>query len=490
MAKKLVTPPLVEPTGDAAPRALEARLHPRFPLEEVMAIEPAALPRVVAQRPEPSAGSADGAYGRVGTVAVIRIDGPLSQRGGDWWDGYEWIRMRFEAALRDPSVRAVVLRINSPGGVASGCFEAALAMRKAKAAAGKPVFAFADEHGYSAAYAIATCADAIYLPAPGGVGSVGVRTTLFDLSKANEEMGVRVVILASGAKKVDYDPALPLDDETIARWQARTNQLAAIFADVVAKARNMTPEDVLALEGACLYGKDAVRAGLADGVMSWDECMQLVQKKALTSAPRAAAPTETTMQTIARALGLKDDASEAECLAALTDKMNAAATAERVRTALEARVIEATGAKTVEAAFGVVAAWKTGAEQVPALTAKLAELDGHIVARDRDALIAEGVKAKKLTPALAEWAKTQSVESLKAFLEKAPAHAALSSVEQPASTPGTNASGASAPPEAPAQDLAGKRWEDLKPAQKHELHQTNKPLYDALKADFDRRTKS
>ena len=51
--------------------------------------------------------------------------GPLDQRGGFWWDGYDSVSERVSAALADRDVQAVVLAIDSPGGVVAGCFDAA-----------------------------------------------------------------------------------------------------------------------------------------------------------------------------------------------------------------------------------------------------------------------------------------------------------------------------------------------------------------------------
>lgn len=214
-------------------------------------------------------------FERHGAVAVVRVSGPLLQRAGYCWDGYDAIAKRFTAAMTDPSVHAVKLHLSSGGGVVAGCFEGVRAMRRLKAEVGKPVFAFADEWAYSAAYALACVADEIYLPRPGGVGSVGVIGTLMDWSALNAEMGLRVVVITSGAQKADGHPDMPLSQEVIDRAQARINDLGGQFAELVGEARQMTREQVLRLEAACLYGEDAVRAGLANGVASYAEVLAL-----------------------------------------------------------------------------------------------------------------------------------------------------------------------------------------------------------------------
>ncbi len=250
------------------------RRSPRsFSPDEFMAIEPRALERAffpgffddVETKP----------YDMSGAVAIIDIDGPLMQRGGYWWDGYEAIRGRFEAALADKAAGAIILKISSPGGVVSGCFAQSRAMRAAKEAAGKPVYAYADESAYSAAYAMACIADKIYLPREGGVGSVGVIGVLEDWTKFNDQMGIKVAVITSGKHKADGHPDVELKQDVIARYQTRINQLADSFIEVVADARGLAKADVRALEADCFYGDDAVRVGLADAVQSYEDVLAL-----------------------------------------------------------------------------------------------------------------------------------------------------------------------------------------------------------------------
>jgi capsid assembly protease len=224
-------------------------------------------------------------YQVVGRAGIISVDGPLMQRAGGY-EGYDRVASRFSQALADPSVGTVVLRINSPGGQASGCFEAARSMRVAKQVSGKPVIAYADEHAYSGAYAIASVADKIYLPEAGGVGSVGVISVLEDYSKANERFGVNVKVITSGARKADGHPDVPLTPEAIAREQEVVDHLAGIFASLVGESRNMSKEAVLKLEADTFEGQKAVSAGLADGIATFASVLQRANGEPTTTAGR------------------------------------------------------------------------------------------------------------------------------------------------------------------------------------------------------------
>lgn len=247
-------------------------------LDEYMAIYPSAIERSFFSFFSDDDDDED--YELNGSVAVVSIDGPLMQRGGWFYDGYEAIGDRFESALSDKAVTAVVLKINSPGGVCSGCFSNARSMREMKAEYSKPVFAYADESAYSAAFAMACVADQIYLPPEGGVGSVGVIGVLEDWTAYNAEQGIKVAVITSGKYKADGNPDVALTQAVIDRYQARIDMLGRSFAELVGAARGMIPDAVLGLEAACFYGQDAVNAGLANGVSTLEDVIAKAQASA------------------------------------------------------------------------------------------------------------------------------------------------------------------------------------------------------------------
>ena len=191
------------PTRSKRPRSQAQRAF--RPAESVLAMEASALPRMWS--PWSDEDDEEDEFLRFGDVAVVCIDGPLSQRGGWFFDGYESVADRISCALECDEIKAVVLKINSPGGVVAGCFETVKALRAGKT---KPVYAYADECAASAAYALACVADQIWLPASGMVGSVGVIGVVEDYTEAMAMHGVRVAVLTTGARKADGNPAVAL----------------------------------------------------------------------------------------------------------------------------------------------------------------------------------------------------------------------------------------------------------------------------------------
>lgn len=345
-------------------------------------------------------------YGLVGDVAVVSVDGPLQQRGASWWDGYDSVTDRIKAALSDPRARAVVLKLNSPGGVAAGCFEAVRAIRAAVQASGKTLVAYADEMACSGAYALACAASKIYLPASGEVGSIGVISSVVSMRRALEESGFDVRVVRSGARKALGHPADPISDEAVAREQADVDALAGQFFALVSSARGLTTDAVSALEGDTRMGAAAVAAGLADAVCTFDEALSLTRS---LPAATVAAPTTKGFST-------------------MSEKLTAA-------------VLALAGTTNEDEALGRLGAWKDTAARVPGLELELTSLRATKAQDEREALLSQGERELRITPAQASAARagtgflaSLSTPQLKAYLaESVPL--AKPPVQQPAEIP-------------------------------------------------------
>lgn len=213
-------------------------------------------------------------YEVIAGVAVIPVKGVLTQEGFyDWWDdvyygGYDSIRFQLLTALADPEVDAIVFDVNSPGGTVSGCFDLADTIFAARGQ--KPIWAICAEFAYSSAYAIASAADRIILPRTGGVGSIGIYCMHVDFSKRLDDLGYKVTYIQYGARKTDGAEEMPLSDEALKRRQADVDQSGELFAETVARNRNLSVEAVRGTEAATYQGENGVKAGLADQVMAPD----------------------------------------------------------------------------------------------------------------------------------------------------------------------------------------------------------------------------
>jgi signal peptide peptidase SppA len=221
-------------------------------------------------------------YDMVGPVAVIPIQGTLVQKLGSLrpWSGmtgYDGIRQNLFSALDDSSVKAIVLDIDSPGGEVAGCFDIVDTIYASRGR--KPIWAILNESAYSAAYAIASAADKVYVPRTGGVGSIGVICAHVDMSQALTSAGIKVTFITYGDAKADGHSEIPLSDDAKARFQADIDTMGQLFVDTVARNRNISAATVRDTQAATFMGDKGVALGLADEVAAPDAAFRaLIQQ--------------------------------------------------------------------------------------------------------------------------------------------------------------------------------------------------------------------
>jgi ClpP class serine protease len=166
-------------------------------------------------------------------IAVVPVLGPLVARGDSLTElfgasVYGELGEAIEAALIDPAVRGVVMEIDSPGGKVAGMFDLVDRLVSLRATAGKPLWAVASESETSAAYAIASAAEHIYVTRTGEVGSIGIVAAHLDQSSADAKAGLAWTFIHAGAHKLDGNPHQPLSDPARAAIQADVDALRRI----------------------------------------------------------------------------------------------------------------------------------------------------------------------------------------------------------------------------------------------------------------------
>lgn len=213
------------------------------------------------------------------SIAVISVHGTLVQRGDsmDALSGlrsYEALRAEFDEVMSRPDINAVLFDIDSGGGEASGVFDLTdyIFSRRGE----KPIYAFANEHAYSAAYALAAAADKIFLPRTGGVGSIGVVAVHLDQSGFDEKTGLQYTPIYAGARKIDGWPHAPLSQQAQDRMQARVDTVYSVFTQSVAQYRGLAESKIISTQADCFDGAEAVKAGLADGIGTFDEVIETI----------------------------------------------------------------------------------------------------------------------------------------------------------------------------------------------------------------------
>lgn len=209
-------------------------------------------------------------------IAVLPIYGTLVRRtvGLEAESGlasYQGLAAMLDAAVADPNVAAILLDIDSPGGESGGVFD--LADRVSAAAKQKPVWALANDMAFSAAYAIGSAASRLIVTRTGGVGSIGVIAMHADQSVKDAQDGIRYTTVFAGARKNDLNPHEPISDEAHAFLKTEVGRVYGLFVDTVARHRGLSADAVRATEAGIYFGTDAVAAGLADAVGTFDDVL-------------------------------------------------------------------------------------------------------------------------------------------------------------------------------------------------------------------------
>jgi signal peptide peptidase SppA len=201
-------------------------------------------------------------------IAIIPVVGTLVKRAmpGDSTSDltYDEIQASFLSSLNDPSISAIILDIDSPGGEVNGMLDLADAIFQARGT--KPIVAVANELAASAAYAIASAADSVLIPRTGMVGSVGVLAVHMDMSGFDAKEGFKFTTIAAGARKTDGDPHAPLSPDAQAVIKAEVDRIYSLFTETVARNRKMSVDAVRKTEAGLFSGEQAVAVGFADDI--------------------------------------------------------------------------------------------------------------------------------------------------------------------------------------------------------------------------------
>lgn len=183
-------------------------------------------------------------------------------------------------ARQDDAIKAVVLRIDSPGGsvlAAEQIYREVQLLR----AAGKPVIASMGNVAASGGYYIAAPADEVLASANTITGSIGVFATVPTFDRTLAKLGVHVdgvgTTALSGSLRLDR----PLQPDIATVLQASVDHAYAQFVERVASGRRKTPAAVDAIaQGRVWAGRDALRLGLIDRIGGYEDAVQAAAKRA------------------------------------------------------------------------------------------------------------------------------------------------------------------------------------------------------------------
>lgn len=217
-------------------------------------------------------------------VAIIPVVGTLTKTWGldpySDMTGYDGIKAKLFAAMEDDSIEAILFDIDSPGGAVAGCFDLTdLIFACNKKNGGKLIYAVANEQMCSAAYAIGSAADELFVPRTGEVGSVGVLMIHSDFTKALDKEGIKVTVIRAGENKARGMSVETLDAKTLARFQESCDETRTLFIDTVARNLGISKKIVRETEASTYIGAKATGIGFATAVASDDQVWNRLMKR-------------------------------------------------------------------------------------------------------------------------------------------------------------------------------------------------------------------
>lgn len=211
-------------------------------------------------------------------IATIQIGGKMMKQASSMGGGTSTVAVRRQvrAAMADSEVAAVALHIDSGGGTAAGTEE--LADDVASLAKVKPVLAFIEDLGASAAYWVASQATHISVNAAGLVGSIGTYGVVYDQSGQAAMEGIKAYVVNAGKYKGMGTPGTEVTQDQLAEWKRNVDAINSRFLSGVARGRNMNVAKVEEIaDGRVHIGSEAMAMGLVDSVESFDAAFSRLQ---------------------------------------------------------------------------------------------------------------------------------------------------------------------------------------------------------------------
>lgn len=184
---------------------------------------------------------------------------------------------KLRKAAENPKIKAVLIRINSPGGTVATSQELNQAVTKLREK--KPVFTSMGDICASGGYYVACATDKVYANPGTLTGSIGVIMNGMNFKGLADKLGVQPQVVKSGMFKDIASPYRPMTDEERAILQGLINDSYDQFVNAVATGRKMKVDDVKKIADGRIYsGRQAKKNGLVDELGSYQDALDELQK--------------------------------------------------------------------------------------------------------------------------------------------------------------------------------------------------------------------
>ena len=232
------------------------------------------LPQITLAAYAPIAVAKDRSFSASQTIAVVYAEGDIVDgEGGDGMIGGTALSRELRRVRNDGKVKAVVLRVNSPGGsaIASEQIQRELSLIGKK----KPIVVSMGTVAASGGYWISTAATRVFAQPNTITGSIGVFSLVPNIKALANRNGITFDTVKTGRYADLFSIARPRTEAELAVLQRGTDAVYEAFITRVSTARKLTPDSVRAIaEGRVWSGEDAMRIGLVDSIGGLDAALK------------------------------------------------------------------------------------------------------------------------------------------------------------------------------------------------------------------------
>lgn len=215
-------------------------------------------------------------------IGVINIDEPISfnKKGNTFLpsvSGADYWLQQMQNALTNKQIKAVIIRVNTPGGAVGASQELHAAVQKIQQA-GKPVIVSVGDISASGGYYVTASADKMFANGGSIVGSIGVIMSGIEYSDLLTKLGVTANVIKSGKNKDILSPFKKMEPEQKALLQASVMDAYEQFLNVVVEGRKLSVEKIRPLaDGRIFTGHQAVSVGLIDEVGTFEDAVEFTR---------------------------------------------------------------------------------------------------------------------------------------------------------------------------------------------------------------------
>jgi len=219
----------------------------------------------------------------VGKIAVIPLSGTITMQDSSLFSGStitpDLVKDYLTRAEEDKAVKAIVLRIESPGGEIAPCQEILWEIERVKET--KHIVVSMGGTAASGGYYISTKADKIVALPTTMTGSIGVISQVINVEELFEKLGIQVESFKGGKYKDMYSGYREMTPEEKEIMQGMVDEYYELFVDVVAEGRELSKDEVRNLATGQIYtGTEAKELGLVDELGGLDTAIDLAMELA------------------------------------------------------------------------------------------------------------------------------------------------------------------------------------------------------------------